>query len=137
MGATLHNTRVGLLTPGTHGSTFGGNPLACAAALAVLEVMQTEHLPERAAILGEQLIQRLRSSDLPLVRTVRGLGLMIGIDLKQKVTPVLHALQARGVLALPAGRTVLRLLPPLVITDPEWDQVSTIVVEVLTEMSGK
>ena len=137
MGATLHNTRVGKLTPGTHGSTFGGNPLACAAALAVLEVMKTEHLPERATILGGQLIQRLQSADLPLVRTVRGLGLMIGIDLKQKVTPVLHALQTRGVLALPAGRTVLRLLPPLVITDPEWDQVSTIVVEVLTEMSGK
>jgi acetylornithine/LysW-gamma-L-lysine aminotransferase len=117
---------------GSHGSTFGGNPLTCAAALAVLAVLQAEKLPERAARLGEQLFDRLRAAHLPLVRAVRGQGLMIGIELKQKVTPLLQALQARGVLALPAGNTVLRLLPPLVISEVELEQVGEAVIEMLT-----
>ena len=132
MGATLLGARVGTLPLGSHGSTFGGNPLTCAAALAVLAVLQAEKLPERAARLGEQLFDRLRAAHLPLVRAVRGQGLMIGIELKQKVTPLLQALQARGVLALPAGNTVLRLLPPLVISEVELEQVGEAVIEMLT-----
>ncbi len=131
MGATLLGARVGTLPLGSHGSTFGGNPLTCAAALAVLAVLQAEKLPERAARLGEQLLDRLRAAHLPLVRAVRGQGLMIGIELKQKVTPLLQALQARGVLALPAGNTVLRLLPPLVISEVELEQVAETVIEML------
>jgi acetylornithine/LysW-gamma-L-lysine aminotransferase len=131
MGATLLGPRVSALPTGAHGSTFGGNPLACAAALAVLEVLETEKLPERTAQLGEQLVARLQAADLPLVRAVRGLGLMIGVELKQKVTPLLRALQARSVLALPAGKTVLRLLPPLVISADEWEQVSTTLLGLL------
>jgi len=131
MGATLLGPRVVALPSGAHGSTFGGNPLACAVALAVLEALEAEKLPERAAQLGEHFLGHLRAADLPCVSEVRGLGLMIGIELTQKVTPLLRALQEQGVLALPAGKTVLRLLPPLVISTEEWEQVSTTVANML------
>jgi acetylornithine/LysW-gamma-L-lysine aminotransferase len=113
----------GGIRPMTHGSTFGGNPLACAAALATLEVMQRDALPERAARLGEYLLGRLRRIESPIIREVRGLGLLVGIDLRVKVTPILQKLQGLGVLALPAGSTVLRLLPPLVIEQADLDRV--------------
>ncbi|MCO6449922.1 MAG: aspartate aminotransferase family protein [Caldilineales bacterium] len=134
MGACLIGPRVGELAKMSHGSTFGGNPLACAVALATLQVMETEALPERASKLGEHLSARLAEIDSPLIREIRGLGLMIGIDLRVKVTPVLKALQDRGVLALPAGSTVLRLLPPLVITEDELDIVVSAIREVLAEI---
>lgn len=131
IGAVLIGSRVGALPTGLHGSTFGGNPLACAAALAALHALQIEQLPQRAERLGSALMQTLRAADLPGVREVRGLGLLIGLELKSKVTPVLQALQARGVLALPAGNTVLRLLPPLVISEEDLGCVQHAVVEVL------
>lgn len=123
MGACLIGSRLGELERMSHGSTFGGNPLACAAALAMLRVMGDERLPERAAESGDYLLARLRAIASPLIREVRGLGLLVGIDLKVKVTPVLQALQAGGVLALPAGSTVLRLLPPLTVSREEIDFV--------------
>jgi acetylornithine/LysW-gamma-L-lysine aminotransferase len=123
MGACLIGPRVGPLPVMSHGSTFGGNPLACAAALATLDAMGSDDLPGRAARLGHRLMEGLRGLNAPLVREVRGLGLMIGIELKIKVTPVLQTLQALGVLALPAGSTVLRLLPPLVIEQEDIDRV--------------
>lgn len=131
MAACLIGPRVQNIRPLTHGSTFGGNPLACAAALAVLEVMGRETLPERAGRLGEYLIGRLRRIESPLIREVRGLGLLVGVDLRVKVTPILQQLQALGVLALPAGGTVLRLLPPLVITQTDLDRVAEAVEAVL------
>src|SRR3990172_8187935 len=117
MGATLIGERIGQLPPQTHGSTFGGNPLACAASLAAIDYLQNNHLPERAAELGDWFVGELRKIESPLIREVRGLGLMVGIELKQKVTPYLQALMTAspGVLALPAGLTVMRFLPPLVI----------------------
>lgn len=124
MGACLIGPRVGELGKQTHGSTFGGNPLACAAALATLEAMAAEDLPGRAARLGSWLLERLRAIRSPLIREVRGLGLLVGIELKVKVTPILQGLQARGVLALPAGAAVLRLLPPLVIEQGDLEQVA-------------
>ncbi len=132
MGAVLLGDRVGTLPPSTHGSTFGGNPLACAAALAALDVLQTTDLIAQTRARGEMVLARLRST-LPdtVVREVRGRGLMIGIELRGKVAPILSALQARGVLALPAGRTVLRLLPPLVISDEELGRALAAVEEVL------
>lgn len=123
MGAVLIGARVKKLEPLIHGSTFGGNPLACAAALAAIEFMEREQLATRAAELGAYLLGRLQRIESPLVREVRGLGLMVGVELKQKVTPYLHALMARGVLALPAGVNVLRLLPPLVIEKSDLDVV--------------
>ena len=133
MGATLIGPRMGELPPHVHGSTFGGNPLACAAALGAIDYLETHHLPERAAELGAWFIDRLRQIESPLIREVRGLGLMIGIELKQKVTPYLQALMARGVLALPAGLTVVRFLPPLVISREDLARVADAVAEVLTQ----
>jgi len=147
MAACLIGPRVQNIRPLTHGSTFGGNPLACAAALAVLEVMTAAHvpgisqsawhvnetLPDRAARLGEHLLGRLRRIESPLIREVRGLGLLVGVDLRVKVTPILQKLQALGVLALPAGATVLRLLPPLVIAEEDLERVADAIEQVLLE----
>ncbi len=135
MGAVLISESVGKLPPQVHGSTFGGNPLACAAALAVLEVFETEHLVERSAELGAWFLGKLQEIQSPLVREVRGVGLMCGIELRQKVTPYLQALMAKGVLALPAGLTVMRFLPPLVIEKEALAQVIQAVGEVLSPTS--
>lgn len=131
MGAVLISERVGELPTGSHGSTFGGNPLVCAAALATLDALEGERLPEQAADLGAYLLERLGRLDSPLVREVRGLGLIVGIEIKQKVAPYLQALMERGVLALPAGLTVIRLLPPLVIRKDQLDQVVAALGDVL------
>jgi len=131
MGATLLGPRLGDLPMQVHGSTFGGNPLACAAAMAAMRFLEENALPERAAELGAWFIDRLRTIRSPLVREVRGLGLMVGIELKQKVTPYLQALMGRGVLALPAGLTVMRFLPPLVISRLELEVVVSAVQDVL------
>ena len=123
MGAAVWRDSLGRPTAGTHGSTFGGNPLACAASRAVIRVMQEEDLPGRAAQLGDWLLSELRALDSPRIREVRGLGLMVGVQLRGRVTPVLKALAEAGVWALPAGPTVLRLLPPLVISQADLQTV--------------
>jgi acetylornithine/LysW-gamma-L-lysine aminotransferase len=128
MGAVLMGERVEPLPPASHGSTFGGNPLACAAGLAVLDVLQNGDLIAQARLRGAAVLDHLRAH-LPAstVRDVRGRGLLIGVELRGKVAPVLRELQDHGVLALPAGRTVLRLLPPLVISDDDlWQAVYTV-----------
>jgi len=132
MGATLFGDKVGKLPRGAHGSTFGGNPLACAAGLAALDYIMREDLPGQAAEKGAYLLDRLRRIEAPVIREVRGLGLIVGIELRRRVQPYLIALMERGVLALPAGRTVLRLLPPLVISQEELDTVISALEEVLT-----
>lgn len=112
---------------GSHGSTFGGNPVACAAALATLDVLDEERCYERAAEVGERALAALRPGvgDHPSVRDVRGLGLMIGVELADKRTT--EAVQARcldeGVIVLSCGpgENVLRLAPPLTISDDEID----------------
>ena len=131
MGAVLIGPAVGQLPVGAHASTFGGNPLACAAALAALQVIEEEDLPAQAAARGAYLMDKLRQIDSPLIREVRGVGLMVGIELKQKVTPYLKALQERHILALNAGMTVIRLLPPLVITNEQIDHLVANLAEVL------
>jgi acetylornithine/LysW-gamma-L-lysine aminotransferase len=133
MGAVLLGEKVGKLPPQVHGSTFGGNPLACAAALASIDFIETTHLPERSAELGAWFLAQLQGIQSPLIREVRGLGLMVGIELKQKVTPYLQALMASGVLALPAGLTVMRFLPPLVVEQSDLEQVVEAVKGVLSE----
>jgi acetylornithine/LysW-gamma-L-lysine aminotransferase len=131
MGAVLFGASVKNLAPGLHGSTFGGNPLACAAALAALTVIEEEDLPGQAAAKGAYLMEELKSINSPLIREVRGLGLMVGIELKQKVAPYLQALQERHILALNAGLTTIRLLPPLVITREQLERVVAALKEVL------
>ena len=133
MGATLVGERVGLLSIGWHGSTFGGNPLVCAAALATLDVIEDEKLPERADKLGGRFQEQLKSIQSPIIREVRGLGLMIGIELKQKAAPFIQTLTDQGVLVLNAGMNVIRLLPPLVIQTEQLDQVSQALKGVLTQ----
>jgi acetylornithine/LysW-gamma-L-lysine aminotransferase len=131
MGATLIGSRIGTLPPAVHGSTFGGNPLACAASLAAIEFIESQHLADRAAALGAWFIDQLKQIKSPLIREVRGLGLMVGLELKQKVAPYLQALLKHHVLALPAGLTVLRFLPPLVIEQSDLAQVVEAVNQLL------
>jgi acetylornithine/LysW-gamma-L-lysine aminotransferase len=131
MGAVALHTRHGSLPTGAHGSTFGGNPLLCAVARAALHVLHEEELARQAEEKGAWLRGHLRALASPRVRDVRGLGLLVGIELKERVQPYLMALIERGVLALPAGPTVLRLLPPLVITYDDLNHVVTQIGEVL------
>jgi len=131
MGAVLIHGRLGPMPPRLHGSTFGGNPLACAAARAAIRFIEEEGLPERAAELGAWFIRELSGLGSPLVREVRGLGLMVGVELRRRVGPYLEALVERGVLALSAGTTVIRLLPPLVISREELSRVAEALAEVL------
>jgi LysW-gamma-L-lysine/LysW-L-ornithine aminotransferase len=131
MGATFIGERLGQLPVGSHGSTFGGNPLACAASLATLEVLEEEQLPQKAARSGEYLMSHLKSLRSPAIRDVRGLGLIVGIEIKEKVAPYLVELAEHGVLALSAGMTVIRLLPPLVISQEQLDKVLVALGEVL------
>jgi acetylornithine/LysW-gamma-L-lysine aminotransferase len=132
MGAVLIGPAVQNLAPGLHGSTFGGNPLSCAAAIAALDVMIKEDLARQALVKGAYLLDRIRNIDSVLIREVRGLGLILGIELKQKVAPYLRALQERKIIALNAGLTTIRLLPPLVITYEQLDQVVMALTEVLS-----
>jgi predicted acetylornithine/succinylornithine family transaminase/N-acetyl-ornithine/N-acetyl-lysine deacetylase len=135
MGAICLGPRVmesGRITRGVHGTTFGGNPLACAAALATLDILEQEALPQRAAVLGEQVLERLRTLRTPLIREVRGRGLLLGIELTRRAQPYLEKLTERGILALLAGPNVIRLLPPLVITEKQLDRVLDVVEEVVT-----
>ena len=131
MGAVAIHGRFGALPPASHGSTFGGNPLACAAARAALRELVERDLPRQAAEKGAYLVERLRALKLPRVREARGLGLLVGLELKERVQPFLVALMERGVLALPAGPNVLRLLPPLVIEYDQLDYAIETIGEVL------
>ena len=130
MGAVLAGDRMPPLI-GKHGTTFGGNPLACAAALAAIRFMENERLAERAERLGARFRKRISEEPLSRVRAVRQLGLMIGIELRERARPYLERLMENGVLALPAGSTVIRLLPPLVITEAQVDEVADALVAAL------
>ncbi len=123
------NIQVGI---GKHGSTFGGNPLVCAASLATIDYIQDNNLVEEAHQKGAYLLEKLRAIESPKIRDVRGLGLMIGIELKEKVRPYIEALMTNGVLTLPAGSTVLRLLPPLTIEYAQLDSVIQSIKEVFS-----
>ena len=118
---------------GPHGSTFSGGPVVAAAANATLDVVVEEDLPARAARVGDHLQTELEATLGDRVREVRGAGLMIGIEVKRGANRLLPQLATgHGVLALPAGRTVLRLLPPLIVDEDHADGV----VEALSEVVG-
>ena len=122
MGAVLCNDRIKVPVK-SHTSTFGGNPTACAAALASVDVIEKEGLVEKSKTLGEYFLKELRDIKNSKIREVRGLGLMLGIELKEKAGPYVQKLTEKGVIVLLAGATVIRLLPPLVITKEEIDTV--------------
>jgi len=123
MGAIAFSRRLGELPKRSHSSTFGGNPLACAAAVAAIDEHLRLGLARNAADRGAQLHEGLRSIDSTKVREVRGLGLIQGIELKENAGLTLKTLQEQGVLALGAGPTVVRYLPPLVITAAQIEAV--------------
>ena len=132
MGAVICNDRITVPVK-SHTSTFGGNPMACAAALASLDVIQTEGLVEKSRTLGEYFLTKLHELDSSKIREVRGLGLMLGIELKEKAGPYVQKLMEKGVIVLLAGATVIRLLPPLVITKEEIDKVVAALRDVLRD----
>jgi acetylornithine/LysW-gamma-L-lysine aminotransferase len=130
IGATLITDAI-KIEPGLHGTTFGGNALACAAALAAIDVYQSDNLAQRAAELGAYFESELKIEDLSQVRALRRLGLMIGIELKQKVQDKLAQLLDAGIIALPAGPNVIRMLPPLIVEKPQIDRVVAVLRELL------
>jgi acetylornithine/N-succinyldiaminopimelate aminotransferase len=122
------------LAAGTHGTTFGGNPFATTVGVATMTTMLEDKLPEQADRVGGYLIDRLRQTarQAPAIKTVRGKGLLIGIDLDRPGGPVVSACRDRGLLVLTAGDTVLRLTPPLVVEEADVDRAVTIIGEVLS-----
>jgi ornithine--oxo-acid transaminase len=112
---------LGVFHPGDHGSTFGGNPLACAVARAALSVLIEEKLPERSAELGGYFLEKLRTLRSPDLKEVRGRGLWIGIELHSPARPYCEALKEEGLLCKETHDHVIRIAPPLVITREEVD----------------
>lgn len=121
-----------LLPPGTHGSTFGGNPLACAAGLAVFDALEQDGVLDHARRMGVLFVEKLLGLKKThcCIQDVRGIGLMLGIDLGQPVTEVIAAAREKGLLVLSAGETVVRLLPPLTILPDEVELAISILDQV-------
>ena len=130
MGAVLLSDKYSI-PPGKHGTTFGGNPLACAAGLASIDFMLENDLCTQSIEKGEFFIDLLSNEELSKVREIRALGLMIGIELKEKVQPLLQELMNHRIVGLPAGTTVLRLLPPIVISKEDLKMVAEVLIKLL------
>ncbi|MHA1699115.1 MAG: aspartate aminotransferase family protein [Promethearchaeota archaeon] len=139
MGATITTNEImESVEPGAHGNTFGGNPLASRAALETIKIIDDERLVNNSAEVGEYLFNKLKdiATGYRIIKEIRGIGLMIGIQFKIKVSEIISKLMEKGVLALTAGITVLRLLPPLVITKDQAKQVLEAIESVLAWKSG-
>ena len=139
MGATLARSEImDSLRVGEHTTTFGGNPLACAAACATIDIIIEERLVERARRLGGFFMELLSNlQDLRIVRDVRGLGLMIGVECRVDIYNVLMGCIRRGMIPLYSGRNVIRLLPPLVIKEDELAEAAQILEDALREEEQK
>ncbi len=128
---------LGVFRPGEHGSTFGGNPLACAVGLEVLRLLRTGEYQARADVLGSALIERLRAEAPPeAVSEIRGVGLWIGIELTPDAAParaVCERLMDMGVLAKDTHETTVRLAPPLCVTQEDLDWAADRILEALRE----
>lgn len=112
---------LGVFNPGSHGSTFGGNPMACAVSIASLDVLIDENLVERSHRLGEYFISKLKEINNPIIKEVRGRGLFIGVELKEPARKYCEVLKEEGLLCKETHDTVIRFAPPLVITEEELD----------------
>jgi acetylornithine/LysW-gamma-L-lysine aminotransferase len=132
MGAVLCSDKI-KISSGKHGTTFGGNPLACAAALATIDEILGKNLAQESYEKGNYFSEKFGKFDLDKVREVRQYGLMIGIELKEKSQKYIETLQDERILVIAAGPTVIRLLPPLVITYEELDIVIEKLVSVLRD----
>ncbi len=129
-----------LFDPGSHGSTFGGNPLAAAVALEALKVLEDEHLVTRSAELGAYMADRLRGLDSPLITDVRGLGLWIGVEFDPRCVPartICERLMERGILTKETHRTVVRFAPPLVIERGEIDLTVDALRDILDDVEAE
>ncbi len=137
-GACLARQTVGEFARGEHGSTFGGNPLAARVALEVLDVLEELDLAGAAARLGQRMLDALRRqlADTPGVRAVRGRGLMIGVELEQECRVLSHRALEHKLLINVADAKVIRLLPPLIISDDEADQIVHTVVALVADFTG-
>ena len=136
IGACLaHGEAAELMQPGNHGSTFGGNPLACAAALAAVTTIEEENLCERATVLGDRLMNSLKSAlaDAPHVKDIRGKGCMIGIEIDKPCKSLFPAAMAKGLIINVTADSVVRLLPPMVMSDAEADQVVAILAPLIKD----
>ncbi len=118
---TADESIMGVFDPGSHGSTFGGNPLACAVAIKALEVLEEERLVQNSAELGQYFTDELRKIENPVIAEVRGRGLMIGVELTEKARPYCERLMELGLLAKETHDNVIRLAPPLIITRADLD----------------
>jgi acetylornithine/N-succinyldiaminopimelate aminotransferase len=139
IGATLARREVAsVLGPGTHGSTFGGNPFVTAVALVAFTTVLDEKLPDRAARLGQHLVDGLQAMQRRrnVIRTVRGRGLLIGAELTRAAGPVVDACRDAGLLVLSAGEQVLRLAPPLIATERDCDRALEIVDAALARLGS-
>ncbi|WP_029266994.1 ornithine--oxo-acid transaminase [Virgibacillus alimentarius] len=121
---------LGVFNPGSHGSTFGGNPLACAVSSASLDVIEDERLAERSLELGNYLMGELKNIKNPVIKEVRGKGLFIGVELTEAARPYCEALKEKGLLCKETHENVIRFAPPLIITKKEltWalDQIKEV-----------
>lgn len=122
---------LGVFDPGSHGSTFGGNPLACAVAIAALDVLVEADLPKRSRELGEILMKQLRQWNSPLIKEVRGKGLFVGIELNTEARPYCEELMEKGLLCKETHVNTIRLAPPLIITSSELEWALEKIKEVL------
>lgn len=116
------NEVLDVFTPGSHGSTFGGNPLACAVSIAALDVIIDENLPEHSNELGEYFKTELQKINHPAIKEVRGRGLFIGMELHESARPFCEALKEKGLICKETHDTVIRFAPPLIITKEEIDE---------------
>mgnify|MGYP001443598257 FL=1 len=112
---------LGVFNPGSHGSTFGGNPLACAVSMASLDVLVEEKLADRSLELGEYLLEELRKIDNPIIKEVRGKGLFIGVELTEPARPYCEQLKDKGLLCKETHENVIRFAPPLIIEKEDLD----------------
>lgn len=122
---------LGVFNPGSHGSTFGGNPVACAVSMAALDVIIDEKLSEKSAKLGEYLLSELKKINNPIIQEVRGRGLFIGMELTEPARPYCEKLKELGLLCKETHDTVIRFAPPLVISKEEIDLALTKIRQVL------
>lgn len=122
---------LGVFNPGSHGSTFGGNPVACAVSMAALDVIIDEKLSEKSAQLGEYLLSELKKINNPIIQEVRGRGLFIGMELTEPARPYCEKLKELGLLCKETHDTVIRFAPPLVISKEEIDLALTKIRQVL------
>ncbi len=112
---------LGVFNPGSHGSTFGGNPLACAVSIAALDVIEEEKLEQRSFELGQYFLNQLKTIENPIIKEIRGRGLFIGVELTEAARPYCEQLKDEGLLCKETHDTVIRFAPPLIITKEELD----------------